>query len=544
MESGADRCEQKGTAAPSVDGGATRRDILNSCAVAGPVAALCACGVLLALPVWIAPMPAMPDYPAHLATFYLLGGGARLPLLAHFYHVQWAFIPNLAAEAIVPPVSRVLGLGTATAVFLSFAIALWVSGAGAVQWALYRRVGAAPLIAGLFAYNTNFMWGFFNYCLGAGLAFLAFAGWIADRNRRQPMHLAAFAAAALALYFCHLFAVAVFFLLISCFEISGSQRPWVGLQALRRAGAVVVVGLPTAIAFLFLRPSEGGGPITFNFLDTFQDRLSAAAQFSFDNPDWPLLGALLALFAIGMWRRKISIHPRLKLALAVLLLASALAPEWAMGGWGVDLRLPAVLAALACASAEFRFDHRTTGVLIVSAVLVAAWNAAALSGNWLYYDRRFAEFRTAARSLAPGSKIMTVLDGDAIGLASDQPYWHMAEYAIIDRQAFTPLLFTTEGQHVVHLQPGVASIAAKSAEQGSPPDISELDDLAAGNANDDTDIRKVFPYLLRFQCHFDVALVVHLGGRRSTVPDMLKLEHAGSFFSLYRIRRGQDCGAG
>jgi hypothetical protein len=54
----------------------------------------------------------------------------------------------------------------------------------------------------------------------------------------------------------------------------------------------------------------------------------------------------------------------------------------------------------------------------------------------------------------------------------------------------------------------------------------------------------VFPYLIRFQCHFDTALVVHLGGHRSPVPDMLELEHAGSFFSLYRIRRDEHCRTG
>jgi hypothetical protein len=231
----------------------------------------------------------------------------------------------------------------------------------------------------------------------------------------------------------------------------------------------------------------------------------------------------------------------MRLVLVVLILGSAFAPEWAMSGWGVDLRLPAVLGSLAFAAADFRFDRRTSVVLALAALVVTVWCAATLSGNWLYYDRRFAEFRAAARSLPPGSRLVTVLDGDAMGLASDQPYWHMAEYAIIDRQAFTPLLFTTRGQHVIRLQPAVATIAARSAEEGSPPDISELDDLSAGNTRDDSDIRKVFPYLIRFQCHFDYALVIHLGGHRSTVPDMLSLAHAGSFFSLYRIQPDENC---
>jgi hypothetical protein len=93
----------------------------------------------------------------------------------------------------------------------------------------------------------------------------------------------------------------------------------------------------------------------------------------------------------------------------------------------------------------------------------------------------------------------------------------------------------------------VMCAVAASAAGVEPPntvytDISELDDLSNGNTRDDRDIREVFPYLLRFQCHFDVAVVIHLGGHRSPIPDMLVPMHEGSFFSLYRIRHGQNCG--
>ncbi len=140
-----------------------------------------------------------------------------------------------------------------------------------------------------------------------------------------------------------------------------------------------------------------------------------------------------------------------------------------------------------------------------------------------------------------GARLLTVLDGDAIGLASDQPYWHMAEFAIIDRGAFTPLMFTTAGQHVVQLRPAFRAIAAATAQQGSPPDIDELAALAAGDMGYDEDLRDVFPYLNHFQCHFDQALVIHLGGKRNVVPPLLRLVHAGSFFSLYDIVPDAAC---
>jgi len=484
----------------------------------------------------------MPDYPAHFATYYLLLGGAKSHLLAQFYHVHWTPVPNLAGELIVPAIGSLIGLRAAAAVFLTIAVVTWSVAGGAIQWALFRRVTSAPVLGSAFVYNANFMWGFFNYCFGVALALLVFAAWINAERRLRLWLVACFSLAALVIYFCHVFAAVMLLLLIACYEIFALYRGASAAEISRRLYPPVAIALPAAAAFLFFKPEGNDASVKFNIIDTILDRLSSPVQFAFDKPAWILLALLVALFAYGVWSGRILLHARMKVILLMLVALCFIAPEWALGGWGVDLRLPALLGTLAFASAEFRFGQRAQVALAAAAMLVAGWQSANLAGNWLYYDRRFAEFRTADKLLKPGSKIVTVLDGDAMGLAADQPYWHMAEYAIIDRSGFTPLLFATRGQHVIELAPAVSGIAATSAQQGSPPDISELDDLSNGNTRDDRDIREVFPYLLHFQCHFDVAVVIHLGGHRSSIPDMLAPMHEGSFFSLYRIRRDQNCG--
>src|ERR1700754_5170745 len=99
----------------------------------------------------------------------------------------------------------------------------------------------------------------------------------------------------------------------------------------------------------------------------------------------------------------------------------------------------------------------------------------------------------------------------------------MAELAVIDRDAFTPLMFTTAGQHVIHANPPLDRIAAATASQGSPPDIDEIEDLAASRMEADEDYRNVYPYLEKLQCHFDQAIVVRGTGPRSHIPALLKL---------------------
>jgi hypothetical protein len=507
------------------------------------VAVLTAAAILVA-PLWLTDGPAMPDYPAHLATFYLLSGAAKLPTLAQFYRIEWGFIPNLAAETLVPVLGRLIGLAAGVKLFLSVAIAMWVIAPAWVHRLLYGRFGIESLAASFFAYNANFMWGFLNYYFAAGLAFVVFAAWIASRERRSIWRLSAFAAAVTVVYFCHVFAAAVLGLLIGAYELGVvvEQRNF-SKEIPSRIGAISAIFAPAAIAFLFLRPAGApGSRFEFNLADTWRDRIDSAILFHFDKPAYFLLAGLILFLAMGVWRRWVTFHPRMKFLLLALAALTVFAPEWAMGGWGVDLRLPAILGVFAFTALDIKLGSRTLGALAGAMLGLLAYSAAALAGNWRYYDARFDEFRAASQAIPEGSRIFTVLDGDAMGSASDQPYWHMAEFAIVDRGAFTPLMFATKGQHVVYLKPPFDKWAAVTASQGSPPDVSELDDLQASQIDGDKDIRDVFPYLMAFQCHYDEVVLIHLGGTRSPVPESLRLRRAGSFFAIYDVTKSNHCG--
>jgi hypothetical protein len=504
-----------------------------------PVAALAAATLLIVSPLWLTGTPAMPDYPAHLASFYLIGGLATDSHLAQFWRIEWALIPNLASELSVPLLAKLTGYALATRIFLTLATLMWALGPALVQRALYGRIGPMALAGALFAYNANFVWGFFNYVFASGLAIVLFAGWIASSTWPIWRRALVLALALVPVYFSHVFAAALLLLLIGCYEAQAwfETKPISVRNAAARLWPIVAAAIPIAILFFFFKPAGTDGHLAFNILTSWQDRIEAMLDLYFDQTHYVLLAALLIAVVAGLWTRRLSFHPRMRLVLGVLLLLSIAAPEEAMGGWGVDLRIPPVFCALLFAASELRLERLWLMATAAALLIAITFNAAALAGNWRYYDKRYEEFRATDAVIPEGAKIVTVLDGDAIGWASDQPYWHMAEFAIIDRKVFTPLLFATRGQHIVRLQPSVASIAAQSARQGSPPDISELEDLADGLIDGDTDIAFVFPYLMRFQCHYDYAVVVHLNGHRSPVPPMLHLVHAGSFFAIYAIDR-------
>ncbi|MFO1247049.1 MAG: hypothetical protein U1E93_02245 [Alphaproteobacteria bacterium] len=498
---------------------------------------LVAAALMLAAPLWSVWAPAMPDYPAHLATFAMIEKGADTPL----YHLHWSFVPNLASEVLVPLLARVTGVVVATKLFLTAGIFLWVMGPGAIHRALYGRTGISPLFGSFFAYNANFVWGFFNYYFSAGLSFAIFAGWIATDKHNGALRLAGFAVLVTILYFCHIFAAASLALMLIGFEIAQWLRDDAGARGalMRRAIRVALIYLPAALAFIFLRPrSNEDGSVEFNLADTMLDRFESLMQHAFEASDYALPLILFGGLALALILRKARLHPAMWITLALLLIGALGAPEWALGGWAVHLRLPAVFGALLFAAAELRMKLEARASFAGFAFLMIATNAILLAQSWRGYDRQYLEFQAALEEVPRGARLLTVLDGNAIGERPDQPYWHMAEFAIPERGVFTPLLFTTKGQHVVQWNQPYAGYAAKTAQQGSPPDIDELEFLAQGRLDADEEMHEAVPYLDHFQCHFDIALVVHLDGKRTPVPAMLRLRHAGSFFSLYDIVPG------
>jgi hypothetical protein len=501
---------------------------------------LIAAALMMAAPLWSVWAPAMPDYPAHLASFALIQQGTGNSL----YHLHWSFVPNLASEVLVPLLARLTGVVAATKLFLTLAIFLWILGPGAIHRALYGRTGISPLFGAFFAYNANFIWGFFNYYFAAGLSFAIFAGWIATENRNGAARLAGFALAVTALYFCHIFAAASLLLMLAGFEVAQNIRhdngDWMALT--RRALRVALLYVPAALAFVLLRPrSTEDSSLEFNLADTMLDRFESLMLHAFDASDYALPLILFGGLALALLLRKARLHPAMWGSLALLLLGAVGAPEWALGGWAVHLRLPAVFGALLFASAELRMKPPVRASLAVFALMMIAANAILLTQSWLGYDRHYREFLASLEEIPRGSRLLTVLDGNAIGERSGQPYWHMAEFAIPERGVFTPLLFTTKGQHVVQWNQPYARYAAASAQQGSPPDIDELGFLARGQMDADEDMKESVPYLDHFQCHFDIAVVVHLDGKRTPAPPMLQLRHAGSFFSFYDINPGEGC---
>lgn len=506
--------------------------------------ALAAAVLLLVAPLWLVATPGMPDFPAHLVSFRMIAAGEQAAPWSTYYHIHWLLVPNLASELVVPLLMHLLPAAAATKLFLSVAVILWATAPAAIQYALHRRIDAMALVGVLFAYNAPFIWGFCNFAFASGAALWLFALWIARAEQRRPRDVAVFALGFVILYVSHLFAMLAALLMIGGYEIGRAwrDRAFSPVALARRAGTVLAAAVPAAALFLFLRtPGTGESKILFDILDTLEDRADAAIMAYFDQPALLLTGLVAGLWGAGLLFKALRLPVAMIPPIVFLALAALFAPEWAMGGWGVHMRLPAMLGAAMFGAVALHTDARRNLALAGGGLVTVALMAGLLTNDWMGYSRQYAEFRAALKSLPAGVKLFSAIDDASLILESDQPYWHVAEFAIVDRGAFTPLMFATKGQHIVQINPPFGAMAARGAEDGSPPDVTELEYLAGARLDLDPDIAVEYPYLERFPCRFDAVAVFRGSGPPSAVPDYLVPRYQGSYFTLYAIDRAKGC---
>jgi hypothetical protein len=108
------------------------------------------------------------------------------PDLARFYEIDWQIIPNMIMDLTVPPLTRVMTVYYAGQIFLVVTLAFIMSGALALNRALFGRPSPLPLVAFPLLYNYIFLTGLTNYIFGIGLSRWALACWIWLREHPCP----------------------------------------------------------------------------------------------------------------------------------------------------------------------------------------------------------------------------------------------------------------------------------------------------------------------------------------------------------------------
>jgi hypothetical protein len=433
-----------------------------------------ACFLIAALPILIVATPPLLDYPNHLARMHIEADYQRSPILQQFYALDWRPIPNLAMDLVVRALARIMPLAWAGKAFVLAIFLLMAGGAASLNRVLFGRWSAWSLLAFLVLYNRILLWGFANFLFGVGLLMVATACWIALRERTSWLRLTIAAILALALYLAHLFAFATYAFVILGYEMSRLHRQG-GLISLGGFRALCLSGvqfLPAIILIVVTAAPGSGGEIGWSRLVRKLDLLFNIVDNYYRWFDVASFALLVALFLVAAFTRALTISRAMAAPLLLLCLLQLAMPNRLFGGTGVDHRMPLVLALLLIGASSVALTDRRRQMMLASLLaLLFVVRIGIVTTSWIGFDRAYAPLVAALASLPPGSKLAVASPPASVHVAAEEgPMTHVAALAVIEADAFVPILFVFPGQQPLSFREPYAALARSA----SPEDFWHL----------------------------------------------------------------------
>lgn len=494
---------------------------------------------LITLPLFYTLVPPLEDYPNHLARMFALAQLAHNDLLAHFYQVTWAPIPNLIMDLVIPPLVPMLGVYTAGRVFIAITLLLMLLGPMVVHRAIYRRWSAWPLIGGLFVYNGFLFVGLMNYLFGIGVAVFGLAAWIALTEKSATLKILVSFFCCAILYVCHFAALGVYGLAIASFEawrwFDAYSKRDTSFNFSHIAISALTVGLPFLPFLYIVVHSPTWGLAQQNVWES-QGKLEAIETFLSvysDFADIPFLALIGIAIVTAIRRGLVRFHTAGLLIAIAIAIAFIAMPRQAFGSWLADQRLVVGIffMALGFISVDLRKLEKQNAFFAICLVAIA-FRVVNVAVNWSTLSQPLMELKSALHSLEPGSRLfVTQIDNMPSG-SSDDALSHAPTLAVIERSALVSRLFTTEGKQILHARNAYSEHV--DTEDGDTPTISQ----ALVTAQIDPVPGAGSHYWDGWEEFYDYLIVLGTDPEDTTnpAPDMLTLLHIGRGFDLYKIR--------
>jgi len=484
------------------------------------------------LPVLLTPIPAMVDYPNHLARMYILSRNGTAEANP-YYEVTWALYPNLAMDLLVPQIAQLISVENATRLFLLLSQSLIIGGALALERVVKGRVQLAGFAALMFLYCLPFSWGFVNFEFGLGVALWGIAAYLAVAARAWPIRFVVNAVFVTALFAAHFFSLGIYGATLGLFEL---WRAYDRKAPYRDAALrLVVLAIPAVALLELMRLTAGsigseGSTWFLEFKPLWLFRIMNGYNLTVSGV------TALALLASLYFAAK---HDVLKLEPAGIWLAVGFAlfylaiPSKLLGTSFADLRMIPAAALILPAFCSLSLPGRrwtVAALTIVTAITLA--NLATVYLVWLSYRADYAAIISSFHKIDQGSRVL--VGGSSEG--EDPPFNDLTQYpmfyaptlAVHYASAFVPNLFTAVGKQPVQARPDLRRLAIP---YGGPVPIAVLAAVVAGQPPSG-----VPAFISTWQRDYDYLYVV---GRHvaNPLPDLLEELDRSARFVLYKIRR-------
>jgi hypothetical protein len=399
--------------------------------------------VLLAvlIPIWIVDYPGMEDHPGHLARWYILAHYHDSPFWQKQYYLDFTPLPNLAVDAIVVPLAKVLPIILCSKLLLSLLAVIYLLGCSEVGRALTGKPNWLALVAAFTFYNIDLLWGQMSCVLGMGVFLFAFAYWLRVRNAMTPLRFCACSLLGIAAYFAHLSSVT--FLYAACLTVGlldfSRDRSFPRLTV--KLGWLV---FPVMIMAAFMKGSGSVGSIKMGFgIMKLVNLLAPVHSYSIAADAVSIIILLICMLVV---LKRCRIHSGM-LAGFVLLCLSLICPHNLFTGDGVDLRFVVPGYLLLVLSIEPMLDRGRKAAIAI-AIVVMMFHTGDIAAHWLTTDQDAKQVLAMGKDLPAKSSVYVFpaeINYSKLNylLAEDASLW------AISNEAHVTSVWAVPGQHIL-----------------------------------------------------------------------------------------------
>lgn len=417
------------------------------------------------VPLLYPPIPPLVDLLGHMGRFRVELDLAHSPWLQRYYDFHWAMIGNLGVDILILPLSKLVGLEGAVKLITLAIPPLTAIGFLWVAREVHGRIPPTAFASLPFIYGFPFLYGFVNYALSIGLAFLAFALWLRlGRLEKTRLRALLFVPVSLLIFFCHVYGWALLVLLCLCAEAvqqheAGRSWPRAGVDA---ALPCLVMGLPVLVMLIWHNQSHAGSTEHwFDFSAKIQWVLSALR----DRWKWfDIASVIAALILIVEARRRdaLSFSRTLVCPALVLSLVFLSLPLVISGSAYADMRFVPYIFALSLLAIRVK-DGRTfshSGMLAAAALLFFALRMASNTASLALASDQQQERLQALDMMPPGARVATLV-GEKCGFNwESQRGTHIGAMVIVRRDGFSNDQWLIHGINLMSLKYEAARLFA------------------------------------------------------------------------------------
>jgi hypothetical protein len=481
---------------------------------------------LTILPVFLVEIPAMLDYPNHLARMYLLAASGT-PNENPYYTVTWKFNSNLAMDIIVPALGQFLDVATATKAFLVLSQILVVSGSAALEVVVKRRHEFAGFVAAMALYCVPFAWGFLNFEFATGLALWGIAFWLALENRSIYARLAAHSLFVFCIFVSHFVALGLYGATIGFYALYCICRKFDAKQAIL---TLLLLVSPAAVllGYIVLSGTQTPtGDIAWNAANKLRSILGVFNGYNiYLSASYFIVVFMLAyvlfrsrslkLMAQGKW-----------IAAGFLLIFLALPFQEVLA----EVRV--VTAAILIMPAFLIFSPTRPATRLLPPLVfgvIALLNAGHVATIWVAYQPEYDRLKASFRLIERGAFVLSGWSSSEEGEVG-RPFYHAPVLAVHYANAFVPTLFTTPGQYALRVRPDLQSL------NNDPVPYLFLEEILAGRGR----LASLPSHIRCWMDDYDYLYLIGPPGP-NLMPSRLTALAAGEQFALYRIIKPPEGG--